>query len=154
MIKARTYIAALTLSAAGFVGILNYEGYRSDAYQPVPGDIPTIGFGTTNGVKAGDTITPPAALKRALNDVDKFEGILKGCVTVPLHQHEYDAYVSLAYNIGGTAFCGSTLVRKLNANDYPGACAQVKRWVYFKGKALKGLVNRRASEYLKCMGVK
>jgi lysozyme len=55
--------------------------------------------------------------------VAKFEGAVKQCVTVPLAQYEYDAYISLAYNIGPTAFCGSTLVRLLNAGDYEGgAC--------------------------------
>lgn len=152
MIKARILAVALSLSAAGFVGIVNHEGYSAGAYQPVPGDVPTIGFGTTGGVKIGDTITPPVALERALTDVDKFEVVLRGCVTVPLHQHEYDAFVSLAYNIGGHAFCSSTLVRKLNAGDYPGACEQIKRWVYFKGKTLRGLVRRRAAEYRQCIG--
>jgi lysozyme len=84
--------------------------------------VPTIGFGTTSGVKLGDTTTPPKALARALTDVQQFEGALKQCVTVPLAQHEYDALVSFSYNVGSRAFCQSTLVRKLNAEDYAGAC--------------------------------
>ena len=129
-----------------------FEGYRDRAYVPVPGDVPTIGFGTTDGVKPGDTITPPKALERALHDVQKFEGALKHCVRVPLHQHEYDAYVNLAYNIGPGAFCGSTLVRKLNAGDYIGACQQILVWDKFKGKPLRGLTIRRQQEHQQCMG--
>lgn len=150
--RQRVTLAALTLSAAGLVGIAVHEGYRSDAYIPVPGDVPTIGFGTTQGVRMGDTITPTAALQRKLDDVRKFEGALKQCVRVPLHQHEYDAYVSLSYNIGSGAFCGSTLVRLLNAGDYAGACDQILRWDRFQGRALPGLTARRQAEHRQCKG--
>jgi lysozyme len=148
----RMLIAALSLSAAGFVGIVAHEGYSDKAIIPVPGDVPTIGFGTTDGVKLGDTITPPKALARALNDASKFEGALKRCVTVPLHQHEYDAYVSLAYNIGPAAFCNSTLVKKLNAEDYAGACDEILRWDRAGGVKLRGLTIRRQKEYQQCLG--
>lgn len=69
MSKARVLVAALSLSAAGFVGIVVHEGYNDRAYTPVPGDVPTIGFGTTEGVKLGDKITAPQAVIRALQDV-------------------------------------------------------------------------------------
>lgn len=150
--KARTVVAALSLSFAAFVGIAAHEGYTDTAVIPVPGDVPTIGFGTTDGVREGDTITPPKALERALRDVQKFEGALKRCIKVPLHQHEYDAFLSLAYNIGSGAFCGSTLVRKLNTGDYAGACAEISRWDKFKGRPLRGLTIRRAKERAQCEG--
>ena len=149
----RNIIAALALSAAGLVGIVSWESYTDRAVIPVKGDVPTIGFGTTEGVKLGDKITPPVALARALADASKFEGAIRQCVTVPLHQREYDAFVSLAYNIGPTAFCGSTLVRKLNAGDYAGACAEISRWNRQGGRVLQGLVNRRAAERAQCEGV-
>ncbi len=151
----------LALSAAALVGIATHEGYTDKAIIPVPGDVPTIGFGTTEGVKLGDRITPPKALARALADVQKFEGALKQCVSVPLHQYEYDAFVSLAYNVGPTAFCGSTLVRKLNAGDYPGACGEILRWRYYQGrdcalavnqKLCGGLWARRQHEARQCAG--
>ena len=102
----------------------------------------------------GDTIKPPQAVARALVDVQTFEGALKQCVKVPLHQYEYDAYVSLSYNIGSSAFCSSTLVRTLNAGDYAGACLQILRWDKFKGKPLAGLTKRRQAEYQQCKGGK
>ena len=116
------------------------------------GDKPTIGFGTTGGVKLGDKITPPKALERALRDVTKFEGAIKQCVTVPLYQYEFDAYASLAYNIGPTAFCNSTLVKKLNAEQYAEACAEISRWNRQGGRVLQGLVTRRAAERAQCEG--
>jgi lysozyme len=148
----RVSIAALTLTAVGFVGILGYEGYSGSTIIPVPGDVPTIGFGTTGGVKHGDTITPPQAVKRALSDVQKFEGALKQCVKVPLHQYEYDSFISLAYNIGSGAFCNSTLVKKLNAEDYAGACAEISRWNRAGGRVVRGLEIRRERERALCEG--
>lgn len=148
----RVQLAGLSLSAAALVGLVVHEGWSEKAYIPVPGDVPTIGFGTTQGVKMGDTITPTVALARALQDVQKFEGALKQCVTVPLHPYEYNAYVSLSYNIGSNAFCGSTLVRKLNTGDYTGACEEIKRWDKFQGKPLRGLTIRRQKEYEQCIG--
>jgi lysozyme len=150
--KARIVIGALTLSASALVGIAVHEGYRGEAYIPVKGDVPTIGFGTTAGVKPGDRIEPVQALVRKLQDVQRFEGALKQCVRVPLHQYEYDAFMSLAYNIGPGAFCGSTLVRRLNAGDYTGACNEILRWDRFRGEPLRGLTLRRQAENRQCLG--
>jgi lysozyme len=164
MSDTRTIIAALTLSAAAFGGLVLSEGYSDTAIIPVKGDVPTLGFGTTEGVKPGDRITPPQAVIRALQDIGKYEGAVKQCVTVPLHQYEYDAFVQLAYNIGpgkeGVAdgFCWlkkggpSTLVRRLNAGDYEGACRAILDWDRFKGQPLKGLTVRRQKEYRTCTG--
>lgn len=149
----RTSLAGLSVSGIALIGLLVAEGYRDTAYTPVPGDVPTIGFGTTNNVKMGQRIEVTQALTSALIDVQKFEGAMKRCVAVPLHQYEYDAYVSLTYNIGEGAFCKSTLVRLLNSEDYNGACKQILRWDKFKGKPLRGLTVRREKEYKMCMGV-
>lgn len=152
MPRARITVATLALSAAGLVGLVAYEGYTDTAVIPIPGDVPTIGFGTTGDVRLGDRTTPVKALGRALTDIGKFEGALKNCVKVPLHQHEYDALVSLSYNIGAQAFCASTLVRKLNAGDYTGACEQILRWNKAGGRVVRGLTLRRQQEYTGCMG--
>jgi len=108
----RIKVAALSASAVALVGLAVHEGYRENAYLDIVG-IPTIGYGTTEGVKLGDRTDPIKALQRALSDMQKFEGAIKECVTVPLHQYEYDAFLSLSYNIGARAFCNSTLVKKL-----------------------------------------
>ena len=147
----RTAITGLSLSAVALVGLLLSEDYVGKAMIPVPGDKLTIGFGTTDGVKLGDTTTPTKAVARALTDVQKFEGAIKQCVTVPLSQNEYDSLTSLAYNIGSSAFCKSTLVRKLNAGDYAGACLEIKRWDRFQGQPLRGLTLRREREYQQCI---
>lgn len=147
----RQEVAALTLSATALVAILLHEGYRENAYIPVAGDVPTIGFGTTKEVKLGDRISPELALQRANRDIQLFEGAIKSCVSVPLTQYEYDAYTSLAYNIGSGAFCNSTLVKLLNQGKYEEACKQILRWDKFKGKPLAGLTKRRNEEYRRCI---
>lgn len=147
----RKHIATISLSATALVAIVLHEGYKDTAYIPVPGDVPTIGFGTTKGVKHGDTITPTQALSRAMVDIQQFEGAVKECVKVPLSQNEYDAYISLSYNIGTGAFCRSTLVKKLNQEKYVEACQEILKWDKFKGKPLSGLTKRRQEEYLKCL---
>ena len=148
----RPAITSLYLSAAVLVGIALEEGFTSKAVIPVPGDVPTIGFGTTEGVKKGDVITPERALVRLLGDADKFSEGVKKCASVPLFQYEFDAYVSLSYNIGTGAFCNSTLVKKLKTYDYEGACKEILKWDKFKGEPLKGLTHRRQREYKLCMG--
>lgn len=147
----RRAVAGIALSASALVGIASWEGYVEKAYQDIVG-VWTIGFGTTAGVKPNQSTTPVAALQRKIDDIQKFEGALKECVTVPLHQHEYDAFISLAYNIGPTAFCNSSLVRKLNAGDYEGACKEILRWNRAGGQVVKGLDNRRKAEYKLCLG--
>ena len=155
--SSRMGIGSLVLSAAALAVIAGYEGYRSTAYIPVPGDVPTIGHGTTRyedgkAVKMGDKVTPERARILLQHDASAFARAVQRCAPVPMHQHEFDAFVSLAYNIGEGAFCKSTLAKKLNALDYAGACREIEKWVYFKGKTLPGLVKRRADERARCEG--
>ena len=149
----RTTVASLALSASALVGIALHEGYKPMAYTPVAGDVPTIGFGTTEGVKLGQSTTPERALVRLLADASKFEQAVKRCAPVPMYQHEFSAYVSLAYNIGEGAFCRSTVAKRLNAGDYKGACEAILMWDKFNGKPLAGLTKRRKAEKEMCDGV-
>lgn len=160
--QSRTSITIMVLSAMGLVGIAMEEGYTDKAIpDPVKGvAVPTIGFGTTTGVKMGDTTTPPQALRRALSDIQGYEGALKRCVTAPLFQYEFDAYVDLAYNIGSAAFCKSSIVTHLNRQEYDQACRDILRWKYV-GKvdcsvpgnhSCPGLWQRRLKTYHQCLG--
>jgi len=151
----RTSIAALALSASTLVGLAVHEGYRDAAYIPVPGDRPTLGFGDAQGVKLGDRTDPVRALIRLNAQADTFQQAMRSCIgDVPLYQHEWDAYVSLAFNIGSGAFCKSTLVRELKAGNYHAACDQILRWDKFKGRPLAGLTKRRVAEHAQCIRVK
>jgi lysozyme len=151
-------VSGLILSIAGGALLLASEGLRTDAYLD-NGGVPTIGVGHTAGVRLGDTITRSDAMEMFEKEASRFGAAIKRCVKVPLYQHEYDAYLSFAYNVGETAFCNSTLVKKLNAYDYLGACSELKRWTYVKGKDCRarsnncyGIVVRRENEYRMCIG--
>ena len=146
-------LASLSLSAAALVSIAVHEGYRETAYIPVPGDVPTIGFGDTHNVKLGDRTDPIRALIKLSEHTENFQKDLKRCIgDVPMYQHEWDSIVSWAYNVGTGAACKSTLVKKLKARDYSGACKELLRWDRFGGKPLKGLTIRRQQEYQQCIG--
>jgi lysozyme len=141
----------------GLAGIAVHEGYRPRAYDDGVG-VQTVGFGTTtradgSPVKPGDTTTPERAVVRLAVDADAIQQRMRACIgEVPLYPHEWDAYVSLAYNIGPGAFCGSTLVKKLKTMppDYAGACDQLLRWTKAGGRELPGLVRRRQAEHRLC----
>ena len=152
--KIRISIAALSLSAAGLIGITNQESFVGHTYKDTVG-VNTLGFGTTAGVKPGQTITPQRALIRLNDDVGVFEREMRSCLgDVALYQHEWDAYVSLTYNIGSGAFCRSSIVRKLSRSppDYDGACESILLFNKAGGKVLRGLVKRRHAEFSKCIG--
>lgn len=153
----RTHVAALSLSAAALVSIAVNESYRGEAYFATGHEkaqgISTIGYGQTSGVKPGDKTTPDRALVDLLKTTDQFQTKIKSCLgDVALFQREFDAYNSLAYNIGTGAFCASTLVRKLKSGDYPGACKEILRWDKQNGVVLRGLTIRRQAEYKTCTG--
>lgn len=72
--------------------------------------------------------------------------------------YERAAFLDLEFNIGSGAFCGSTLVRKLNSGDHKGACDEILRWVYADGKDCRiaennclGIVKRRYDEHAMCI---
>lgn len=156
MSKARIGIASLALSATAMIGIANHEKFVGHTYKDAVG-VPTIGYGTTSGVKPGQTITPERALIRLGQDVQTFEKEMKQCLgDVALFQHEWDAYVSLTYNIGYSGFCRSTIVKRLKQSppDYAGACKAILMWDKAGGKVLPGLAKRRQDEYRRCMGEK
>jgi lysozyme len=151
----RRAIASLSLSAAALIGIAVHEGYSDRPIIPVKGDRLTIGFGDATNVKPTDKTDPVRALIRLGEHVSRFESEMKACIgDVPLHQHEWEAYISWAYNVGSGAACKSTLVKKLKARDYAGACKELLKWDKFQGKTLAGLTKRRKDEYRQCIGVK
>jgi lysozyme len=130
---------------AGLHLIKTFEGLKLNAYK-CPAGVWTIGYGTTKGVKPGQAITAAKAEELLAADLRKFEDTVNTSVAVPITQGQFDALVSLTYNIGSGAFRASTLLRKLNAKDYAGAAEQFPRWNRAGGKVLAGLTRRREAE--------
>ncbi|HHC0136910.1 lysozyme [Klebsiella phage YX3973] len=138
----------MKLSQRGIDLIKQFEGYSSKAYpDPATGGAPwTIGYGTIKGVKPGMIITAEQAEKMLRDDVAKFESGVSSLITAPTTQGQFDAMVSLAYNIGLGNFGKSTLLKKHNARCYTCAADQFRVWNRANGKVMNGLTKRRAAE--------
>lgn len=135
----------MRISQHGLDLIKEFEGLRLSAYI-CPAGVPTIGYGTTAGVKVGQTITKERAEEMLRADVAAFERHVLRLVKVPLTQGQFDALVAFVYNVGAGAFEKSTMLRQLNAGLYADAARQFDRWNKAGGKVLAGLTRRRAAE--------
>lgn len=179
--KQRTAVAALVLSIAGFLGMVEREGYSDKAVIPTEGDRPTLGFGSTfhedgTPVKMGDTTTPVRALIKAKAHIDKEEVKFRESLPgVELYQEEYDQYWDWAYQFGVGAWLKSPMRTHLLAGQHPQACKALlayrfvtsskpiagweqyapKRWRYDcstpGNKVCRGVWTRQLNRYQACM---
>lgn len=133
------------INAAGLELVKSFESLRVHAYQDAVG-IWTIGYGHTQGVKAGQTITETQAEQFLLTDLAEAESAVERLVAVPLNDNQFAALVSFTFNLGAGSLQISTLRKKLNAGDYAAVPAQLALWVKGDGKTLPGLVRRRKAE--------
>jgi lysozyme len=129
--------------------IMNKEGCKFEAYKPVPTDRPTIGYGSTfysNGdpVCMGDTITKQDAINLFNEELDKFATKLSMITNPKCTQNQFDAVLSLCYNVGIGAFKTSTSGSLYqNGQDISNRFAL---WNKSGGVVLKGLTTRRLQE--------
>ena len=121
------------------------EGCRLTAYRDAVG-ILTIGYGSTGGIKEGQTITQEQAEAMLVDDLDAAAEGVRKLVTVPLNQGQFDALCDFVFNLGEGRLRDSTLLRLLNHGRYGEAAAQFRFWVMAGGHPLPGLVKRRAAE--------
>lgn len=140
-------------SAAGLNIIKKWEGLRLLAYaDPATGGEPyTIGYGHTSmagppPVKPGMRISAKEANTILQADLKVFEKGVSDLLKRPATQAQFDAMVSLTYNIGIGNFKRSTVLRKFNAGDSAGAAEAFMLFVKANGKVMKGLINRRSEE--------
>lgn len=170
----RKSISALLITAALIGSVTTYEHFVADAMIPIKGDVPTIGIGTTiypdgTKVQLGDKIDRKTAEVYLKSDLDKFKVGMSKCIKAPLYQNEFESYLSLVYNIGVVGFCSSSIPTKLNVGQYEAACRTILQFnkmkdyskpkivlpsgkVVWQYKVVKGLDNRRKSEYTTCIG--
>lgn len=127
--------------------IKSFEGFSPLPYVCVAGK-ETIGYGHV--IKHGEQfpcgLTEKQAEEILLDDVAEAEQCIFDCVEVDLMPFQFDALVSLIFNIGTNAFKKSTLLRMLNTEQYEEAGNQFLRWVYSNGKEIYGLKKRREAE--------
>lgn len=147
----------MTPSDMCYALLKRFEGCKLVAYQD-GGGVWTIGWGHTGPeVHEGLVIDQRTADAFLLKDATHAADAANAAATVPLTQGQFDAFVSLVYNIGpGSARkdgiirlksgVPSTFLRKLNAGDMLGASLQILRWDKIGAEASNGLARRRAAE--------
>ena len=142
-------------SQIGIDLIHSFESFRSKAYK-CPAGVWTVGWGSTYidsfPVVKHSEVTKGQAELQFRKDLLKFEGTIKESVTVELNQNQFDALVSLCYNIGSRNFHRSSVLRHINDSCFYMAGDSFLLWNKAinpktgKLRVLKGLVRRRKAE--------
>lgn len=131
--------------------IKQFEGLELHPYQDVVG-VWTIGYGATYGLDrsrvTGDhpVVTEEQAEALLVRDVGRFERSVERLVTVPIDDWQKGALVSFAFNLGAGALQSSTLLKRVNGDEWEDVPNQFMRWVFAGGRKLPGLIRRRAAE--------
>lgn len=118
---------AQSMTPIGLAALKSREGVRLKAYRDSVG-VPTIGWGHTAGVKMGDEITLAQASAFLDQDIDTHAAPILAAIKIPLADHEQDALVSIAFNIGVNGFRKSTFLKRLNAGDRVGCAKAIMSW--------------------------
>jgi len=141
----------LEISDEGIEVLIEREGCELDAYQDSVG-VWTIGVGHT--AAAGDpkpvpgmTITEDEASEILDRDLDQYEDCVNECIDLPMTQFQFDAFVSICFNIGTGGFSGSTFVKKFNAGDIEGAGDAILMW-----NKPPEIIPRRQGEFVQFWG--
>jgi lysozyme len=137
-------------SSVGIALLKEFEGLRLQTYKDAVGVL-TIGYGTTSmtgvgKITSGMTITREQAEEWLVVGLAKYEKTVSEALKVPTNQNQFDAMVSLCYNIGQGAFLKSSVLRHHNAGDVVQAAKSFALWNKAGGIALKGLTRRREAE--------
>ena len=142
----------MKLNTQGYRLICMFEGFSAKPYL-CSAKVPTIGYGNTyylNGKKVtllDKPITELEAFEMFKAIADKFADKVSKLVTTPVDQNQFNALVSLAYNIGPANFQKSTLLKKVNFNhNDPSIRTEFLKWNKAGGQVLKGLTIRRTAE--------
>jgi GH24 family phage-related lysozyme (muramidase) len=143
----------MRISDKGIKLIQSFESCELQAYR-CPANVVTIGWGSTKNVKMGMKISQAEADARLKTDLAEVEAGVNKLVKVKITQGMYDALCSFAYNCGldidadtiAEGLGDSTLLKKLNVNDFKGAAEEFKKWNKGSGRVLQGLTRRREAE--------
>jgi lysozyme len=148
---AQRIAAILAACAMVAVPVADHEGWVRIAYKDPAGIATGCAGHTGPEVKAGHVYTDQECMDLLTADLVKHGMEIDRCIKVPVPPESRAAFTSFAFNVGSGGFCRSTMAAKLNAGDLRGACAELPRWVFAKGRKLPGLVKRRADELALCM---
>lgn len=129
--------------------VMLYEGTVLQSYRDPIGIVTACVGHTGPELRMGQRYTRQQCEDMLYGDLLKHAQALD-CIKQPMTDGQKAAFLSFAFNVGDKAFCDSTLARKANAGDMPGACAELSRWTRASGRELPGLVKRRAAERELC----
>ena len=141
----------MQISEEGKNLIKKFEGCELEAYKCAAG-VWTIGYGHIKTAVEGMKIDQATANELFDEEMGEYETYVNTAVTVPLSQNQFDALVSLVFNLGNGNLNASTMLKVINSGDHAGVPAQIKRWNKAGGKVLDGLVRRREAEALLYQG--
>lgn len=145
----KTRLALALAVAIAAPPVMYFEGRELSAYLDIVG-VPTICYGSTSGVKLGQTKTDAECAELLEGELGKTVEQVNQLINIQQPATRIAALSSFAYNVGIGAFSKSTLLKKLNAGQIMAACAELDRWVYAGGKRVAGLVKRRSVERALC----
>lgn len=136
--------------------IAKWEGEERIGYADhLAGGLPTACFGHTKTAVVGKRYSAEQCKEMLTSDVNEHAARIRACVPAGTPVEAQAAFLSLAFNIGTTAFCGSTVARRLNAGNLRGACDAMLMWAKARvaGKlvTIRGLLNRRENERALCL---
>lgn len=139
----------MRISPAGLELIKTFEGLRETAVR-LPDGRWTIGYGHVRTAREGLTITSKDATDLLVHDLRPVEFAVSSMIFAPLMQTQFDALVSLAFNISLGQFRESEIVRNLNSGDYLAAANGFDLWrkarLHGRVMVVDALVRRRAAE--------
>lgn len=133
------------VSDAAIALIQEFEGFSSAAYR-CPAGVWTIGYGFTKGVQPGDTISEERAIARLREELASYERAVEALLTQAANQNQFDALVSLCFNIGAGAIARSSVIKRHNRGQFLRAADAFLLWNKGGGRVLPGLVRRRHAE--------
>lgn len=138
----------MRISKEGINFIKSLEGFSSKPYK-CSANILTIGYGHTGkDVLENMVVSKKVAEAILVNDLIDFEDNLNSIVrpSINLNQNQFDALISLSYNIGMQAIAESTLIKVLNNAEYKKAANHFLDWIRAGTNIIPGLINRRLKE--------
>lgn len=147
--------ANLRISKAGEDIIKEFESLQLESYVDTKDKygepIYAIGWGHTglvdgNKIVKGQKITEQKAEELFLEDMKEFEKKVKHYVQVPLTQNQFDALVSMAYNVATANFVRMIEISELNKGIYEKVPDAMMHFNVSQGRILKGLTRRRKME--------
>ena len=144
--------ASLAIIMSGSMLVAPNEGKVNATYVDPVGILTSCLGHTGKELRIGQKYTDEQCYNQLAKDLSKSQDAVHTYIVVPLNVYQEAALISFTYNAGAGNLSKSTMAKKFNSFDYKGGCDELVKWVYAKGRKLKGLENRRQEELEMCLG--